>query len=77
MAASHLMTFTVDGFLGAGVEVSALVINNVVNFSYDNESQMLKLLDDQGKVTNIALTDQATWTVTAVSFYLTTVVIAD
>lgn len=77
MALTNPMTFTVDGFLGAGVEVSALVLSDVASFSYDNDAQMLKLVDSSGKVTNIALSDAATWTVTLVSNRITTVVIAD
>lgn len=73
----HTMTFTIDGFNGAGVTVTALVMSSIASFSYDNAKRLLKLTDTNGKVTDFSVSDQATWTVTVASFYLTTIVIAN
>jgi hypothetical protein len=71
------MSFTIDGFNGAGITVTALAMSNIASFSYDNNKRLLKLTDTNGKVSDFSVSDQATWTVTAASFYLTTIVIAN
>lgn len=73
----HLMTFTVDGFAGAGVTLTALVLNDILEYSYNSDSRLLKLTDSNGKVTNISVSDQATWTITVASNYVTAVTIAN
>lgn len=70
-------TFTVDGFTGAGIEVSALVLENIAKFEVDVNNAMLKLTDDDGKVTNVAISDAATMSVTLASNRITAVTVAD
>lgn len=73
----HPMSFTVDGFIGAGVTLTAAVFDDVISFLYNNDTRLLKLYDSANKVTDISLSDEATWTVTLVSNRITTVVIAN
>ncbi len=70
-------TFTVDGFTGAGIEVAALVLENIAKFEVDVNNAMLKLTDDDGKVTNVAISDAATMSVTLASNRITAVTVAD
>jgi len=73
----HTCTVTVDGFAGAGVVVTALVFNNIRHWAVDVDKRMLKLTDENGKVTDIAISDAATFVVTVTAFYVTSVVIAN
>lgn len=73
----HLATFTVDGFAGAGVALAAVVLEDIREFAVDVDKQMLKLTDEGGKVTNIAISDAATITVTVSGTYITAVTIAN
>lgn len=73
----HLMTFTIDGFTGAGVTCTALVMSNIRSFSFDSNTNLLKLTDENGKVSDFSVSDQATWTVTVASNRVTAIVIAN
>lgn len=73
----HPMVFTVDGYTGAGVQLVANVFNDVISFTYNNNTRLLKLYDSANKVTDISLSDEATWVVTLASNRITTVVIAN
>ena len=57
-------TFTVDGYVGAGVAIQAKVFNNIAKFEVDIVTAMLKLTDVNGKVMNIAIRTAATMVVT-------------
>lgn len=70
-------TFTVDGFAGPGITLAAEVIADIAKFEVDVDKQLLKLTDSNGKVTNIAITDAATFTVTVAAFRVTAVTIAN
>jgi len=74
---NYPMTFTVDGFAGAGNVLAANVLSNIASFEYNNNTRLLKLTDLNGKVIDISVSDEATWTVTLVSNRITTVVIAN
>lgn len=73
----HLATFTVDGFAGAGVALQAVVLEDIREFAVDVDKQMLKLTDEAGKVTNIAINSAVTITVTVSGTYITAVSVAD
>ena len=74
---AHTAVFTVDGFAGAGVTLAASVLPDIRSFNIDIEQQMLKLTDSNGKVTNIAISDAATMTVTITGTYVSAVTIAN
>lgn len=73
----HTATFTVDGFTGAGNVLTGNVLTNNRKFSIDIDKQMLKLEDDAGKITDIAISDAATITVTVSGTFITAVTIAN
>ena len=70
-------TFTVDGFAGAGITLTAEVLSSIREFTWDVEKSILKLTDSNGKVTNISCSDVATVTVTVAAFRITAVTVAN
>jgi hypothetical protein len=57
-------TFTVTGYTGAGVVLTAKVFTGIVNFAVDIPDGMIKLTDRNGKITDIAINAATTFTVT-------------
>lgn len=74
---AHTLVATVDGFTGAGISVQALVIDDIREFHFDVERKMLKLIDSNGKVTDIAVSSAATGTLTFTGTFLSALAIAD
>ena len=57
-------TMTVTGTSGAGQALTSAVFSNITSFKIDTSSEMLELVDNNGKVTNISIAAAATMTVT-------------
>ena len=73
----HTANFTVDGYAGAGVALQAVALENIREYAVDVDKQMLKLTDENGKVTNIAINAAVTITTTVSGGFVTAVTIAD
>lgn len=57
-------TVTVDGTVGPGNSLADVSFMNIRSFKIDTETEMLELIDNNDKVTNISIAAAATMTVT-------------
>ncbi len=57
------ISVTVDGTAGPGNALADVTFNNIASFKVTNEN-MLELVDNNGKVTNLSIAAAATMTVT-------------
>lgn len=57
-------TVTVDGTIGPGNSIADKAFTNITSFKIDTETEMLELVDSNGKVTDISIASAATMTVT-------------
>lgn len=69
-------TFTVTGFAGAGVTLTAEVLSNIVKYEWDTDKSLLKLTDNKGKVYNISCSDLVSITTTVAANKVTAVTVA-
>ena len=57
-------TVTVDGTIGNGQTLTDFALSNIRSFKIDTETEMLELVDENDKVTNVSIASAATMTVT-------------
>ena len=59
-----MATATVTGKTGAGLSMTAVTFNNVMSFTVNTASKMLRLVDNSDVVTDISIAAATTFTVT-------------